>query len=89
MFTFSHLKKTDGDEVKHYFNFVYTEQQTRGAAISSLIARRYSLFDEIALINNKLIGAENAEQEYADYMHYREEVKAVVDQSLQGYEAAE
>ena len=89
MFTFNHLQKNEDDKVVHYFDFVNITTPTRSAAIAALISLRNSIDDEIALINNKLINAENSENEYSSYIAYREEVKLIVDKSLSGYEAVE
>ena len=54
----------------------YTEAQY-GAEVERLISERYSVADEIALINNVMSGVTQERQtEYAAYQDYRAECKA-------------
>jgi len=59
-----------------------TGEPARAALISAGIAARYSKDDEIALLNNKLLGDDAA---YAAYAAYRDDVKAQV--AAAGYPA--
>lgn len=45
--------------------------------LKALIKRRYTLDDELALINNKNLGEEQYISEYADYQAYRVECRAL------------
>ena len=45
--------------------------------LKALIKRRYTLDDELAIINNKNLGEERYISEYVDYQAYRVECKAL------------
>lgn len=63
----------------------YTEADYK-AKVQELIARRYSIADEIALLNNVKDGSELHVNEYADYMAYREQCKAEAKEYLMNSE---
>ena len=90
MFTYDHCLgiSQDGHEL-HKFNYITIDSPGRDRAIAGMVALRFTYADEIALINNKLSAKENAEEEYAAYLAYRDECKLIVDKSLQGYEETE
>jgi len=90
MFTYAHrlTVEPDGHE-SHEFEHITIDAPTRDRAIAGLVARRFTLADEIALINNKLSAQPGADSEYDSYMSYRAECHAIADASIAGYEAAE
>lgn len=90
MFTYNHhlVIEPDGHE-SHEFNHITIDAPTRERAVAGLVALRFTLADEIALINNKLSGHQGADEEYNAYMAYRDECKLTADRSIEGYEAVE
>lgn len=63
----------------------YTESEYKDE-VSRLIAERYSLADEIALLNNIKDGTEEHVEEYDEYMAYRDECKAKAKLNLSSRE---
>lgn len=59
----------------------YTEEEYK-AKVRELIAQRYSIEDEIALINNSRIGNERHLTEYNEYLDYRNECKLKAKEEL-------
>lgn len=60
----------------------YTEEEYK-AKVKELVHKRYSLDDEIALINNITAGVtEKRQSEYAAYQEYREECKRMAKEIL-------
>jgi oligoendopeptidase F len=83
-FLFAYDRETviiEGKE-QYQFDSVETDRPERDAAISALIALKYSIADEIALINNRLSGGATELAEYETYRQFREEVKNKVDLSI-------
>jgi len=73
--------KTDEmtDETRTVFDYdsVEVKSKSKEDVIKAVMAENYSLEDEIALINNKLIGeTEEHNQEYAEYQAKRDQVKS-------------
>lgn len=64
--------------------FVRNGVPNKDDLIKVLIHLKYSLDDEIALINNK----EEKPNEYEEYQNYRSEVKALVNQLLEIYKSS-
>lgn len=62
--------------------FVKNGKPNKDELIRFLIHEKYSLDDEIALLNNR----EDKPQEYNDYQLYRQEVKNLVNELLSNYE---
>ena len=75
-------EEIDGSE-RQSFDYDCVEIEgtvTRDKLIIALIQDRYSKNDEIALLNNKMIGKDL--NEYDEYQAYRAEVKLIVDDIL-------
>jgi len=83
-FLFAYNRETvtvEGEE-KYQFDAIEVDKPDRDVVIAALLAQRYSLADEIALINNKLSSAPGCDEEYGAYLQFRAETKSIVDTSI-------
>ncbi len=59
------------------WDFIEVHDFKKGVVVAELIRQRYSLDDEIALINNYNLNSALYEQEYQEYQDYRNECKSI------------
>lgn len=69
---------TEEGETEYIYDSIKIEEPfSRDAIIRALIKERYSIDDEVALINNYNSGT--GQIEYDEYQNYRTQVKTIVD----------
>jgi len=62
-----------------YYDYVEVNKTDRDTLIKAMIHDKFSIDDEIALINNKFKGDVKGNDEYAEYQNYRDTVKNTVE----------
>jgi hypothetical protein len=60
------------------YEYVEVENTDRNTLVRAMMKDKYSIEDELALINNKFKGDPNGNIEYEDYQTYRQNVKLLV-----------
>jgi hypothetical protein len=70
---------TELERLAWQFDFVLVDKLDRSVIIDAIIAAKYSKSDELALINNKGLTPEGAD-EYSKYQAYRVQAKAWADE---------
>jgi hypothetical protein len=82
LFTYNRLTEIVDTIAVHQFDAIEIDKPDRDSAISALITNRYSIADEIALINNRLSGGSTELAEYESYHQFRIDIKNTVDLSI-------
>lgn len=67
---------TDNTELFQW-DSIEVQSLKKGVVVAQLIRQRYSLDNEIALINNYNLNMALYEQEYQQYQQYRDECKSI------------
>ena len=78
-------EKTDEHGTRTVFDYdsVEVENQDRDSIIKAIIRDRYSIDDEIALINNKFKAADKEDPEHDAYQAFRYDVKQIAITALE------
>ena len=84
MFTYNHqlVVESDGHESYEFDHIQLPLPVNRDKIIAALIEQRYSKDYQIAILFNKDDGIQDHAEEYATYQEFRQEIKRVVDKTL-------
>lgn len=84
MFTYNHQLVVEADGHESYeFDYIQLPLPVnRDKLIAGLIEQRYSKDHQIAILFNKDDGIQDHAEEYAVYQEFRQEIKRVVDETL-------
>lgn len=77
---FNVIEKYDEENIKsYYYNYVDVENLNKGEIVRSLIHDKYSIDDEIAILNNYNEDPERYKSDYEIYQVFRNECKIIAD----------